>query len=199
MSIVGQNRQKETKLNKSEESRLSKKFITMLETKIQLSKTKIVYAIFGSVIFVMIGLWLFQNLDKFPNYNPLLLQIIFISTVIFFGLCCTYAIIKLFDKKPGLVINDSGIFDNSSAMRAGLIKWENITNVYVSEIFKQQFLTIEVNNTEELLLNQSGLRKLIMRWNKDFFNSPIQISSITLECSLEELYEIIKRHILARR
>ncbi len=170
----------------------------MLETKIQLSKTKIVYAIFGSVIFVMIGLWLLQNLDKFPKYNPLLLQIIFISTVIFFGLGGAYLIVKFLDKKPGLVISDNGIFDNSSAISPGLIKWENITNVYVSELFGQKFITIEVNNAEKLLLKQTGLKKLLMTWNKNVFSSPVQISSNALKCNFEELYEIIERQVLAR-
>ena len=70
--------------------------------------------------------------------------------------------------------------------------------MYVSELFGQKFITIEVNNAEKLLLRQTGLKKLLMTWNKNVFSSPVQISSNALKCNFEELYEIIERQVLAR-
>lgn len=170
----------------------------MQEIKIQLSKTKLVAILLGSVLFVVIGFWMLQYSDRMHKLAPLLIQIIAIAATLLSGLCGLYAIIKLFDNKPGLVINDKGIFDNSSAINTGLIKWENITHVYISEISGQEFLTIEVNNAEELFLRQTGLKKLMLKWSKDWFGSPVQISSNALKCDFNELCEIIDSQLQAR-
>jgi len=93
----------------------------------------------------------------------------------FFGFCGVYAFTKFIDKKPGLIISDEGITDNSSAVSADLIKWENITNGVITEIYGQKILTIEINNANEILLSQSGFKKFLMNLNKNYFSSPIQI------------------------
>lgn len=171
----------------------------MKEVTIQLSKTKITLLFLGSIGFVALLFWLILNAESKTLYNTLYLKTISIFGIIFLGIGSIYFFVKLFDKKPGLIINDEGIIDNSSALRAGLIKWENITNVSISEISGQKFLTIEVNNPDEIISKQKGFKKILMTLNKDFFNSPVHISSNTLKCNLQDLYNLIKERLSVHR
>lgn len=177
----------------------------MKEIIIPLSKKKFTLVLFGAVCFVVSGVWLFQNADTVARYPPIFIfiEIIFIKIisvvcVIFFGLCGVYAFIKLFDNKPGLVINNDGIIDNSSYTSVGLIRWENITNVNTREFYGVKCLTIEVNNAEEILSKQTGLKKLLFDLHKGYIDSPVQISSTALKCDFQELYNTIKEQLTAR-
>ena len=49
----------------------------------------------------------------------------------FFGACLGYALLRLTRPKPSLVINDEGVFDNASAVGAGMsVDLESVENVY---------------------------------------------------------------------
>ena len=52
----------------------------------------------------------------------------FIS-IIFFGGMGILITKKLFENKYGIKINDEGIYDNSTYINSGLIKWENIERI----------------------------------------------------------------------
>lgn len=168
----------------------------MKEIKIQLNKTKISLLFLGSIGFVALCFWLIHVSETLDN--PLEVKIISVIGIIFFGLCGIYAFAKLFDKKPGLVINDEGIIDNSTAVCAGLIKWENITNIKITEVYNQKFLTIEVNNSDEIMSKQQGLKKIFMNLNKNIFSSPVQISSNALKCNFQDLFNLIKEQLSIR-
>jgi len=75
--------------------------------------------------------------------HPTRIAIAGYASIIFFGLCTVFLIRKLPDTKPGLVIDSTGLFDNSGALSAGLILWEDIENISVLEIHKQKLLMLE--------------------------------------------------------
>lgn len=170
----------------------------MKEITFQLSKKKTTLLFLGAIGFVILSFWLIQIAETQTRFSPMFVRIISFVGMIFFGICGIYAFTKFFDKKPGLIISDKGITDNSSAVSAGLIKWENITNVGITEIYGQKILTIEVNNADEILSRQSGFKKLLMNLNKNYFSSPIQISANTLKCNFQELYNTIKEQLTSR-
>jgi len=170
----------------------------MKEIIIPLSRKKITLLLLGAIGFVVLCFWLIQIAETQSRFNPQFIEIISVIGIVSFGLCGIYAFTKFFDKRPGLVINDEGITDNSSAVCAGLIKWGNITNVSITEIYGQKILTIEVNNVDEILSKQQGFKKVLMNLNKNYFSSPVQISSNALKCNFQELYDIIKEQLTAR-
>jgi len=103
----------------------------MKEITISLSKKKIILLFFGTFAFVILSFWSAQTAEIQTQYDPMFVKIISVAGIIFFGFNGVYTFVKFFDKKPGLVINDKGIIDNSSAVNAGLIKWENIINISI--------------------------------------------------------------------
>ena len=170
----------------------------MKEIIIPLSRKKITLLFLGAMGFVALCFWLIQVAETQTRFDPQFIKIVSVVGIIFFGLCGIYALAKFFDKEPGLVINDEGITDNSSAVCAGLIKWKNITNVVITEIYGQKILTIEVNNADEILSKQRGFKKMLMNLNKNYFSSPVQISSNALKCDFQKLCNTIKEQLTAR-
>ncbi len=171
----------------------------MKEIIIQLSKKKLALLFFGAIGFIIACFWSIQTAETKSTFNTLYLKISSTIGIIFFGFCGIYAIEKFFDKRPGLVINNEGIIDNSSFVCAGLIKWETITNVAMNEIFGQTILTIEVNNADEIISKQNTFKKIFMNLSKNYFNSPIQISSIILKkYDFRNLYNLINERLTHR-
>ncbi len=91
---------------------------------IPLSRTKIVLLFLGAVAFVLLSVWLWTIADHQTRHNPLYVKAVAIAGASFFGLCAGFAFIKLFDTKPGLIIDSDGIVDNSSGVSAGRVPWQ---------------------------------------------------------------------------
>ncbi|HMC32313.1 MAG TPA: STM3941 family protein, partial [Candidatus Angelobacter sp.] len=91
------------------------------ELALELSKGKIIFLLLGAIAFVAASVWMF-SLDsetirkELPFRNPLLVHGVGIAGMVFFGLGGLIGLRKLLDKKPGLVLNSSGIIDNSSGI-----------------------------------------------------------------------------------
>ena len=65
-------------------------------------------------------------------------------------LAAIYGCIKIFDSKPGLVIDAEGLIDNSSAAAAGRIPWTDIGGVNVFTMHRQRMLTIELRDCRNM-------------------------------------------------
>ncbi|HYC86908.1 MAG TPA: STM3941 family protein, partial [Chryseosolibacter sp.] len=80
---------------------------------IKVSKKKAVFALLGSVAFVVVCAWLIGTADDQTRYNPAVMRTVAYIGIAFFGIAGLYVFYKLFDSKPGLIIDSEGIFDNS--------------------------------------------------------------------------------------
>lgn len=166
---------------------------------IELSKKKIFLIILGSCAFVALGIWLYsldaatiRALRRFNN--PVLVHGIGLVSIVFFGLCGLYALIKLFDKKPGLVFSNSGIVDNASGVSAGLIPWSEVTGSEIFEVQKQKMLIIKVRNPQKYIERGGLLKRAMNKANYKMCGSPIAISSNALKINFSELLALFNRY-----
>src|SRR5687767_1931600 len=91
---------------------------TGLENEIAFSRIKILLLTIGSFAFVGAGLWF---LSKTPEeiaavgdrYPPVYVYVVGWLAVGFFGLCGVGAILKFFDRRPGVRFTPEGITANS--------------------------------------------------------------------------------------
>jgi len=170
---------------------------------ISLSKSKLTKGLIGSVLFVLASGWLLAYQPTVSNpilNNPLVKYAAAVSGILFFGFGIIYFSRKLADKKPGLIIDDEGLFDNSSAAAVGRIPWMNITRVVTTQVLNQQFLVIVVNNPEHYINEQhNAIKKKAMIYNFKNFGSPIAISAGGLKCNLSELLEMLDAGLVAHR
>ena len=165
---------------------------------IKLSKGKGIITFFGSVAFVLTSIWLIdyagnhETIDlKLLTLDPVITIVIGYVGLVFFGLAALYISYKLFDKTPGLVIDKEGIYDNSSAAAGHLIKWERITGLRVEQVMSTKFILIDLKNPEEFMDGVSGIKKQLMWSTYKMYGTPTSISSSTLSCDFDELFQII--------
>jgi hypothetical protein len=169
------------------------------ETIIALSKTKLLLLILGACGFVVIGAWLW-SLDETTirsqhRFNsPVLVYGIGLVSILFFGLCGVFAIRKLFDKRPGLIFNSSGLVDNASGVSAGFIPWSEVIGSEIFEIQNQKTLLIKVKNPEQYIERGGPLRRTLNRANYKMSGSPIGIPSNALKVNFAELCALFDRY-----
>lgn len=114
-----------------------------------------------------------------------------IAVVFFEGILIT-VVKKIFDKKPGLKIDEKGIWDNSSGVSVGLVEWIDIIGVRKINVSGTRFLLIDVRNPEKDLDNIKGrIKRQAMRVNNKKYGTPISISSNGLSVKFNKLEELI--------
>ena len=68
---------------------------------IAIDKTKVIIAILASILFLVLGFWFvifFATMQT--RYSPLLIQILGITSILFFGIALFFTVPKYFDKNP---------------------------------------------------------------------------------------------------
>lgn len=158
---------------------------------IRLSRIKLFLLITGSWAFVTASIWLWLIADSLPAYNYVLLKIVGLIGGLFFGCCGVYGGKKIFDNSAGLIIDEVGIRDNSSAIGVFFVKWENIEGFAIEEVSRTKFLLIMVNNADELIAQQRGWKQKLMSANMAMYGTPVTISSNSLQCSFNHLVQLI--------
>ena len=162
---------------------------------IPLSKGKIVLILIGAIVFVALGIWFVikpQEISNGASVSSTIILIVGIAAILFFGLCALYALRKLPDTKPGLIIDESGLTDNSSGVSAGQILWADIDNLSVISIQRQKLIMIEVKNPQDYIDKQtSTFKRKMMTLNYKMYGTPLSITSNGLKISFDELLRVI--------
>jgi hypothetical protein len=169
-------------------------------TIIYFSKTKLIKLVLISAVAAGSGLWF---LIAQPQIDVYLLNDTIVKNTL--GVLCTALglfgfisfTIKMFTKKPAIVITNDGIQDNSSVLAVGFLPWSAIasiaaTEIQVSAFSKQTFISISVKNPDEFLQKQRNpFARKIMQLNSNHYQSLISISCNGVQNSFEEVYQSI--------
>ncbi len=161
------------------------------EIVIPLSRSKIVFLVLGSIAFVALSLWIWTIPEGEGPFSSGFRKIASVAGILFASICGFYGCVKIFDRNPGLLIDDDGIVDNSSAVAAGRIHWHEVIGIRENEIFGQRFLTIEVDDPERFLNRGGTLKAKLNSANADLTGSPINISANSLDIDFDELMAIL--------
>jgi hypothetical protein len=176
------------------------------ERAIGFSKIKLVMLTAASLFMTALGVWFFaasvrgslvEGLARFAP--PWMIHGLGVAAVLFFGACGVYAIAKIFDRKPGLVLGPTGIVDNSSAVAAGFIPWSEVTDVRIYQLGVQRMLVVKVSDPEKYIGRGTPLKRALNRANTHMCGSPVVISPNALRISFHELHsELASRLARAR-
>ena len=162
---------------------------------IALSKKKLILMLIGALTFVAIGLWFVISPPTISNSywgNQTKIAIAGYASIIFFGLCAFAIIKQLPDEKPGLIIDQTGLTDNSSAISAGQILWTDIEGITVIEIHRQKLIMLQVTNPQDYIDKQtSGFKRKMMQMNYKMYGTPISITSNGLKITFDTLLSIL--------
>ena len=149
-------------------------------------KLKLLAIAIGALLFVILGVYFAQN--RVAMELPL--EVIIITSFVgipFSGLCLVYAIYRLLMPKPAVVISDEGIFDNASAVGAGMLRWEEIADVFAYDFMGQRMLGIIPVNEGVVLRRQSRFKRVMAKMNKGIAPAPFNIPQSVLPISVDEL------------
>ena len=173
------------------------------QIEIPLSKKKLILMLIGSIGFVSAGLWFVINPPTISNPflgNPTVIFVTGIASILFFGLCAFYIARKLPDNKPGIIIDNTGLTDNSSGVSAGQILWSDIENISVIEIHRQKLIMLKVKNPQDYIDKQtSGFKRKMMQMNFNMYGTPLSITSNSLKIKFDELLNILNDNLNASR
>jgi hypothetical protein len=109
------------------------------------------------------------------------------------GLFLCLLAFKLFSNKIGLLIDNKGIVNNTDYVNIGLIEWEDILELKIKEFGKGKYLLLNLKN-EKIYLNNTKnyFFKLLLYYNRLQYNTIVHINYKFLDCTFEELEDIIK-------
>jgi hypothetical protein len=163
-------------------------------TTIQLSKTKLIKNTLLTLLFFIAGLlFVLKPFWFIKSASPTVIVIIGYIVLVLAGLGLLAYIIKLSDKKPGLIIDEEGITDNSSGVAAGKILWSDIKKVSVERVSGQQLIMVEVKNPQQYIKAQKNpLKKSMMTLNYSLYKTPIHITAMGMKVKFDNLYKAVE-------
>lgn len=154
---------------------------------------KLVLFALYSLVFVVLGLWIGGFFSSVEAPLGLVIAATYVGVPLF-GLCLLYWVYGLVVRKPALVLSEEGILDNASAIGAGMIRWEEIKDLYTFQYGRESLIGIVPTDEEAILARQTLARRLIMRINKRLVGSSINIPRNTLRISDIELFNSMKSY-----
>ncbi|NMH27920.1 STM3941 family protein [Flavobacterium silvaticum] len=173
----------------------------MHQIEIPLSKLKLAKFLFFSVIFFVIGIWMIVADPQVSNpvFNNFIVKNIGAYGSLLMGVFGIYFFSsRLFEKKPGLILNDSGIIDSMTIFKFGLIPWSDIVGIYDTDVrtsmaSKERFVTIGLAHPQKYIVRESNrFKRKILEANAKTFGSPIHISTNGLKIKHPELLALIR-------
>jgi hypothetical protein len=115
--------------------------------------------------------------------------------LVFFTILGVYIFFKLFDTKPGLIIDNHGIYDNSSAAAGQMIRWERMKGFRVEQVASTRFILIDIENPEEFISQFHGIKKRLISSTYKMYGTPVSISTSALDFRLEKLTQILEERL----
>jgi hypothetical protein len=171
---------------------------------IPLSKAKLAKLLIFSILFLIVGLWMIitQPETSNPVFNNVFVKALAAYGGTLMGLLGIYFFTKkLFDKRPGIILDSQGITDNSGALSRGLIPWENIDVIFEKTIqasfaSKERFITIGLKNPEQYIANETNpVKRKLMSLNSNNHNSPVNISTNGLKIRHGDLLQLMQERL----
>lgn len=159
---------------------------------ISFNKNKYLFTIFGSLIFFLL-VYLIYNVAHPESLPKKIFLISFgIILIVLFSILSVYAIVKLFDKAPGLIVNEQGILDNSNFSGGQLIPWRDILKFQFGEFRGSRYILIFISNPDSYIASTAGfIKRGLLKWTYKVYGTPVSISATILDCDFSELESIL--------
>ena len=131
-----------------------------------------------------------DNLTGWRTRNPTITRGIGVASILFFGLGIFVGIKRIIKSEIALIIDPIGLNVNPKKSLTEFIKWDEILGFEEIKIQSTRILIIGVQNPEFWLEKEtSTIRKKMMQFNINNYNSPFNIAASGLDISHNELNE----------
>ncbi len=157
---------------------------TVMYVVVKRSRVKGLAAILGCALFVVVSLAMIAE-------GSALTLVVGTVGVLTFGSFGIAWIVMLLRANPGLVVDDTGFDDRSSAVAVGRVPWGDVTSVSELSIFRTSYVVVEVHEPEVYEARLSRFARLAARANRGLVGSPVSVSSVGLKTSFENLSKLL--------
>ncbi|MBS4210031.1 hypothetical protein KHA95_18395 [Bacillus sp. FJAT-50079] len=146
---------------------------------------------FMCLLFIMLGIVFIVFSSGETGSVGFWLKVIGVLVIAIFALCLIYYVKVLMEKKPALIVSEEGIFDQSSYIGAGLVRWEEIEAIDFVQFSGQVFLGITTYDPELIINRTSGVKKWLNKANRGLVSAQVNIPVKILACPLDDLVDEI--------
>lgn len=115
--------------------------------------------------------------------------------ITFFGLCGAFAAVRLFDRRPAIILTGEKLINNSAALQINEVLWSEMAYAEIIPSTNQRFLIIHLKDPETVLARQSTVVSKAQGANMSMYGSPILIAGSVLNASLEDLLVLVSERI----
>ncbi|WP_353952778.1 STM3941 family protein [Knoellia sp. S7-12] len=152
---------------------------------IERSKVKTALALIGSVLFCVASVVLWRA------GNP----VIGLLGLLTFGAFGVFIVRALFQSGPGLVLDDEGFVDDSSAGSVGRVLWADVTQLSTWAHQGANVLVVTVRNPETYVARLGAGRRRYARINMKMMGSPVGIASNPLKVDYDTLFALFTERL----
>ena len=97
-------------------------------------------------------------------------------------------------RKPAIIINHEGIIDQSTYIKAGLVKWDEIEDIDFVSFGGQTYLGIYTSDPDLIINRSNSFKKMLNQMNKGLLATQVNIPVKILDCSMDELTNTISMY-----
>lgn len=163
------------------------------------SKRKLVLLVLVSIVFVVLGIRIISSSHRVDNsfFDSIYFRgTIGVLSIGFFGVAGAILLYRLGDKRAGLIIDETGIIDNSSAVAAGHIPWRDMEAIKETNVWTEKFITVILKNPAHYVNNaQNKWKRKILQSNYKRNGSPVNISANGLSITHSELKALLQEKL----
>jgi serine phosphatase RsbU (regulator of sigma subunit) len=156
--------------------------------------------VFALFIFYKAGIGLY---DEIMENSILSISFLIDSALLLFfatisGFASVYAVKRLRDRKPGLILNNLGIIDNSGFVSAGTIFWSDVEEINSNKIIFSDCIIVKVKNPASYIRRQkSYFKRSWLGLEHRYFGSPVNISVGGLKIKFKDLFRLVQQQYMA--
>jgi len=95
-------------------------------------------------------------------------------SIAFFGLGIPLFVRQLFDARPRVVLDETGIFDRT--LGVGKIPWSEVYSAYLKVVHGNAFVCLVLNNPSKWLLSLSSTQRALVSANEKLGFQPLNVN-----------------------
>jgi hypothetical protein len=164
---------------------------------IPLKKAKLARLMRVSIINILFGLWLVSRVGVNQSLFMMLASSFGFILVLFF-IPLTYLVLKKWkDKRAGIIVDCTGITDNTYLFSAVHIPWSDIQDIRKT---KRTLLVIFIDNPVAYIGMQPGFfKRKVLSMAFKYYGSPIIMNSVELKIAFNKLQSILHTELTENR
>jgi hypothetical protein len=159
--------------------------LTAVYVVVERSRAKGLASLLGCAVFVL------ASLAIIAQGSALTLVVGGVGLLTFAGFGIGWTVMLLRDG-PGLVVDDTGFDDNSSALAVGRVLWTDVTSVSERKVFGTTLLVVGVRDPEAYLARLGRFARLAATGNRRRYGSPVILTSVGLSTSSVGLSTLLR-------